>query len=280
MTDTTWHAPADLIERYAANPSWVDDARAASLEAHLIGCSTCREALDGVVGPALAQASWSGLIDVIDQPPTRSLEWLLRRFRVPETWSRLLGATPGLMFAWFAAVAAVVGFVVVLSAAADATAGFLVTAPLVPLILVAGLFAPVSDPAGETGVATPLHGFGLLARRAVIVEVTAFALLALANVALGELGAPVAAWVLPSLALSVSVVALSTWVAPEVAATVIAGAWLSGVVLVWWEGGRLVLAKSATFETPGQVLWIVLLVLATVLVVTRRERFATMEVFG
>ena len=85
---------------------------------------------------------------------------------------------------------------------------------------------------------------------------------------------------LPSLALSVSVVAFSTWVAPEVAATVIAGAWLSGVVLVWWEGGRLVLAKSATFETPGQVLWIVLLVLATVLVVTRRERFATMEVFG
>ena len=71
MTDTTWHASADLIERYAANPSWVDDARAASLEAHLIGCSTCREALDEVVGPDLARASWSGLIDVIDQPPTR-----------------------------------------------------------------------------------------------------------------------------------------------------------------------------------------------------------------
>ncbi|MGA9276704.1 MAG: hypothetical protein WBV89_07105, partial [Ilumatobacter sp.] len=117
MTDTTWHATAGLIERYAADPSAVDDARASSLEAHLVGCAACRKTLDTAVGPYVALESWSGLVDVIDRPSARSLEWVLRLMRVPEGWSRLLGATHGLTFAWLAAVAAITGLVVVLAGA-------------------------------------------------------------------------------------------------------------------------------------------------------------------
>ncbi len=281
MTDTTWHAPPSLIEQYAADPSSVDDARASSLEAHLVGCATCRDALDVTVGPIVAVESWSALVDVIDRPPERLLEWVLRRMRVPEGWSRLLGATPGLTLAWLAAVAAITGLVVVLSGANDTTGGFLVIAPLVPLVLVAGVFAPVSDPAGEAGVVTAMHGFGLVVRRAVIVGVTAFVALGLADLALGDLGAPAAAWVLPSLALSVSVIALATWVPAEVAAVALAGAWLIGVAIVWWiRDGHVEIAATPIFGVQGQMLWIALLALATVLVVTRRDRFATMEVFG
>ncbi len=281
MIDTTWHAPASLIEQYAADPSSVDDARASSLEAHLVGCAACRDALDTMVGPFVAVESWSALVDVIDRPHERLLEWGLRRMRVPEGWSRLLGATPAFTLAWLAAVAAITALIVALAGANDATGGFLVVAPLVPLVLVTGVFAPVSDPAGEAGVATAMHGFGLVVRRAVIVGVTAFVALGVADLALGDLGAPVAAWVLPSLVLSVSVIALATWIPAEVAAVVLVGAWLIGVAIVWWiRDGHVEIAATPIFGVQGQMLWIALLALAAVAVVMRRERFSTMEVFG
>nr|MBA3691651.1 zf-HC2 domain-containing protein [Actinomycetota bacterium] len=47
---TTWHADTALLAHYAADE--LDDARAYSVEAHLMACETCRTAL----GPAVSAA--------------------------------------------------------------------------------------------------------------------------------------------------------------------------------------------------------------------------------
>ena len=99
---------------------------------------------------------------------------MLGRVGFDEAAARLVAATPALRAAWLAAVALVVGVVVVACQAADSDGLFLAIAPLLPLAGVAAVFAPGTEPAGEIGSATPLMGFGLVVRRAELVLVTSF----------------------------------------------------------------------------------------------------------
>ncbi|MFN0089891.1 MAG: zf-HC2 domain-containing protein [Acidimicrobiales bacterium] len=277
MTNTDWHAPPDVLARFVHNPAALDDMTAASVEAHLVVCADCRGQLTAAVSPALVTTSWDAIADRIDQRRPALLERVLHRIGVGSGLGRLLAATPALRGAGLLAICVLAAGAGVLSLTADAEGPFLVLAPLVPLGAVAVSFAPAADPAGEAGVATPMHGAGLVIRRAIAVVGVTFGVLGAAALALPDLGPAAAAWLLPALALALGALALGTWLRVEVALAVLTGTWLLGVLSVWWIAGHDVpLVDSAAFSAAGQI---AVVAAAATIAAARRDHFATLEAF-
>ena len=273
-----WHAPPSLLARFVSDPVGLDDVTAASVESHLVACTGCRATLAAAASSSDVADSWDAIADRIDRPRPSVVEWFLDRLGVGGGFARLIGATPSLQLAGLAAIAGLAAAAAILSRHAEASGPFLVLAPLVPLAGVAATFAPAADPAGETGVATPLHGAGLALRRASVVVGAAFFLLALAGAGLPGLGLEGAGWVLPALALALGSLALGTWWRVELCVAALAATWLA----VNWsirlaEGRHLPLGDTAVFETTGQVTALAAALLATAVLTARRDRYATSE---
>ena len=280
MTDAHWHVPTALLARFADDSGAVDDITAASIDAHLLACAECRQALTAAAAPALATTSWAAIADRIDRPRSTVLERFLQRLGMGSGTTRLLAATPALQAAGLAVVAAVAVTAGVLSRTAGADGIFLVLAPLVPLAAVAASFASAADPAGEAGVGTPLHGAGLVLRRTSAILAVNLGLLGAGALVLPDLGPSAAAWVLPSLALALGALALGTWLRAEVAVAALASGWLLTVWSLWWSAGHdVAVADSATFAASGQMAALAAVAAAVVVLVARRDRFATLEVF-
>lgn len=277
MTD--WHAPPGLLARFGADPSAVDSTTAASLEAHLVGCTDCRRALGEAADPGLITASWDAIAQRIDVPREHLVLRLLDRMGVSSALARILAATPALQAAFVVTIVAVAAAATVASRTADALGPFLVIAPLAPLATVAVAFASSTDPAGEAGVATPLHGVGLVVRRAAAVLGVTFVTLGVAALALPDLGLRAAAWVLPGLALALGALAMGTWVRVEVAVPVLATAWVTAVWTVWVTGGRGPVVDTSTFAATGQAASLAAAVVAVAVLAARRDRFETLEAF-
>ena len=87
---------------------------------------------------------------------------------------------------------------------------FLVLAPMLPLAGVAAAYGQGVDPTYEVGLAAPMRSFGLLLIRAVAVLVTTTVIAGLAALALPGLQWTAAAWLLPSLGLTLASLALAT----------------------------------------------------------------------
>ena len=279
MTDQ-WHASDQLLMRFVVDPAALNGTAAASLESHLMGCDRCRSTLNDHIDDCDRAASWSSIAERIDRPRLSPVERVLVRLGVSEATARLLGATPALTAAALVAMVVVAAAIVATSRATDASGAFLVIAPLVPLVAVAAAFAPAADPAGEAGAATPLYGIGLVLRRSAVVLAAAFVTLVVADLAIGDLDAPVIAWLLPSWALAVGTLALGTWFRAEVAAGGLGFGWVVLVAVTrWLEGRPAGYAESPVFSATGQLVAVGLLAVALAVVVLRRDQFQTMEVF-
>jgi hypothetical protein len=280
MTETDWHAPAALLARFLDDPGGLDDVTAASIEAHLVACASCRQQLTAAADPLAVVAGWDVVADRIDRPRAVLVERLLHRLGIGDLYPRLLAATPGLQAAGLAAVALVAASALALSRTADAQGPFLVIAPLAPLAAVALTFGSAADPAGEAAVATPMHGAGLMVRRAVAVLTLSFVLLGAAALAVPDFGPSAAAWMLPAFALSLGSLAVATWIRVEVAVAALGTAWLLAVWSVWTFGGQTgPIADSGAFAAGGQGMAFVLAVVGAVVVGARRDHFATLEAF-
>lgn len=283
MTSSEWHVPAALLAQVLDDPRTVDDWTASSLEAHLMSCAACRRRLAVAAPPAAAEAaaaSWAAIADRIDRPRSTLVERLLHRLGVGNGIERLLTATPSLRAAGLLAVGIVALATTALSRTDQAVGPFLVLAPLLPLAAVAATFAPAADPAGEAGIGTPLHGAGLVLRRAAVVLGASFGVLEAVALALPGMGAMAAAWVLPAIALALGALALGTWLRLEVAVAVLGAGWLLTVWSVSWAvDHRTPVVDSATFSAAGQAIALAVAVAATALAAVRRDRFATLEAF-
>ena len=277
----TWHADKDLLDGYGAGK--LSLAHAASVEAHLVACAHCRAELGRTVDARRLTATWAAIETVLDAPRLGPVERLLRRVGVSPEMARLLASTPSLRTSWMAAVTLALAFAV---AAAHAGSGeravllFLVVAPLLPLAGVAAAFAPGVDPAAEVALVAPMRTFRLLLVRSVAVLVATLMLTALAAVSLPGPGWAAAAWLLPSLALVATTLALSTYLSPVTAAVGIAAVWVSGVLAseVMAAGGVAALRvggpiASAAFHTAGQVTFCLVAVVAGAVFMTRRHVF-------
>lgn len=280
MTEMDWHAPVLLLARFAADPASLEDATAASIEAHVVACSACQEHLAATADPAAIARSWDAVADRVDRPHQAAIERLLERLGLQSGIGRLLAATPALRVAGLLSVVVVAVGAAVAARAAGADGPFLVLAPLAPLAAVAVAFAPAADPAGEAAVATPMWGAGLVLRRAVAVLVSTFGVLAVASLGLPRVDAAALGWVLPGLALALVALALATWLRVETAVGVLATAWLLTVFATRWLAGRdAAFVDSATFTRTGQLVALLVAALAASLAVARRDRFATLEAF-
>jgi hypothetical protein len=265
-----WHAGPDVVEAYALGI--LDEARASSMEAHVLRCAGCRSAVAATVAPDRIAGAWAGVEERLDRSELGPIERILVRFGVPDHLARLLAATPSLRLSWFLAVVVALGFAVVAAIGSAGNGGvmvFLMAAPLVPLAGVAAAFGPGVDPTYEVGVAAPLRGHRLLLVRALAVLGTSTLLCGAASLALPGLQWTAGAWLLPAMGLSAATLAVSTVVPPIPAGAIVGGAWIAGVLLAQ----SVSQTSFAPFRAPGQVLFAAILVVSILVLSARREAF-------
>jgi class 3 adenylate cyclase len=204
---------------------------------------------------------------MIDEARTGPVEAALVRVGVPDHVARLLGATPSLRLSWLGATGAALGFSILAAYAKKDPLIFLVVAPLLPLGGVAAAFGPAVDPTYEIGQACPVPTYRVLLIRATAVLATTSVLAGLASFALPRLDWTAAAWILPSLGLTIAALALATVMAPLRAVTTVALLWVVGVV----TSEILSSVPDAAFRGPGQVAFFALVVVGAPLFAKRRE---------
>lgn len=265
-----WHAGESDLAAYAAGGT--PPVLAASLEAHLASCATCRGRLAALSDRAQVDAAWLRLADTIDRPSRRG--WLLR----PAV------ATPAMLQAALAAVF-LVGIVPLLTAAIVGDMGLvalLVVAPLAPVAAVALAYRDVADPAGEIGLATPTAGLRLVALRALLVAAVALplAFLVLTAVDVWVQDVPVRlalAWCLPGLALAaITLLAGTTRVDPLDVALTVAGGWalLVAAVVTVRRSLRPDALADLVAHPAVQSTALAVAIVAVVLTVVRRDAVA------
>jgi hypothetical protein len=246
---TVWHLGPEAIHEYARGAA--PPALAASAEAHLMRCGTCRSAITSHVDVRRAEAIWHEVVDRVDAPRRRGPERVLTRLGVSEATARLVAATPTLRGPWLLAVA---GVLALATWAAGVDERFLrmffVVAPLGPLAGVAVAFAGGLDPTREIGLAAPYSGLRLLLIRTAAVLAVTVPIVAAAGLALPGPDWP-AAWLLPTAGLTCAALALTVRLTPVVAVGVVATAWVL-VTAPTAIAGHLDLA----FGTGAQIFWL------------------------
>lgn len=265
-----WHADSALLAAY--HDQRLDAAARWSVEAHLTSCAACRRQARALVDPARLERLRAALIDAVDLPHAGMVERLLVRLGVADHTARLLAATPALRGSWLLAVAATLAFAVLAAwthSGPDANLAFLGVAPLLPLAGIAAAYGPGIDPTYEIGLAAPLPSFRLLLLRAAAVLGAATLLAAAASLALPRLGPGAAGWLLPSLGLTASSLALATTVAPLRAIGITAGAWMMAVAVTVMPPAP----SSVLFALAGQVGFAALALLGAAVLLVRRGRF-------
>ena len=262
----TWHAASETLLEYARGG--LDDPVAYSVELHLVSCGSCRTELATMSNGPRLERIWSGIASEITLPRARPMERLLRAVGVPDHVARLLAATRSLQGSWFLAIAVALAFAVIAArSGGESIVVFLIVAPMLPLAGVAAAYGPGIDPTYEIGLASPLRSFRLLLLRAVAVLATTSVLALLAALALPQIGWATVAWVLPSLGLVTSTLALSTRVGPARAAALVALIWLATTLL------GTVGAGSSVFGPPMQFGVLCLSLACAFVVGARRDAF-------
>ncbi len=262
------HIAAELLGAYVSGD--VDGAHAYSIEAHVVDCAECQASIGALVAADRLERVWADVEDRLDAPRVGALEAALRRAGVRAHLARLLVATPALRLSWLGSCALVLAFAV--WAAGQQPGGvywFLVLAPLLPLAGVAAAYGPDVDPTYEVGLAAPVDSFRLLLLRAVAVLVSTSAMVSIASLALAGQHWSAAAWLLPSLALTLASLALATRMSPIAACGSLAVVWM----LATGVGRRLTEQPLDVFAPATQVACVLLAAVAALVLTRDAERF-------
>lgn len=260
------HVEPGMLAAYAGGD--VDDAHAFSIEAHVAECAVCQAAMSHAVDPVRLERVWSDVEDRLDAPRAGRVEAVLVRIGVPGHLARLLAATPSLTLSWLAAVIVVLACGVLLAQQGErGLLAFLCGAALLPLVGVAAAFGRGLDPTYELAVAAPFSSLRLLLIRAAAVLVVTVTLAAAAALALPGFGWSAAAWLLPSLGLTIVSLALATYVAPLTAFASVSVLWIAVVLLTaFFSSDRL-----AAFGIGAQVAFVLLAGCASVVLALRQD---------
>ncbi|HEX8486988.1 MAG TPA: zf-HC2 domain-containing protein [Propionibacteriaceae bacterium] len=268
-TDTGWHADEQLLDRYLGDS--LDLAQAASLEAHLLRCDSCRRLLSGRVPPRLqarVDQAWVGIRTQVQLPPLPVPVRVLRRLGLRDDTAVLLAAARSLSTAWTLATVVVLVFaaLAVLTETNAGRAVYLIVAPLIPVAGVVAAFGSV-DPLGDLTRTTPYPPARLVLLRAGGVSVFSVPLAVGVGLLVPGTLWLAFAWLAPAIALILLVLCASTWVDPLVAGGVVALGWAALV-------GQALRAGSpvAAVEGLAQAAYLVLAVVAAVVLVLRIRR--------
>jgi hypothetical protein len=245
-----WHLDPEAIRRYAQGA--VPSDLAASAEAHLMRCATCRDEISSYVDVRRVEVIWHEVVDRVDAPRRSALERMLVRLGVGEATARLVVATPTLRGPWLLAVAGVFALAV-WTAQVDERflLLFLVIAPLGPLAGVAVAFAGGLDPTREIGLAAPYSGLRLLLIRTAAVLAVTVPIVTTVGLALPGSNWLAVAWLLPTTGLTCAALALTARMTPVVAVGVVATAWVLVSVPTTVAGGL-----DLAFGLGAQAVWL------------------------
>ena len=285
MNDTTgtdptgWHASPALLAAYAENRA--DEADSWSVEAHLIGCASCRaELATALPSDDMLMLDGSRQALLAQLPQQLSLR---RRSLSPLRWVM----QPSMVIAVVVAVAAVTLFDVVTAVSGAATGSILwLLAPAIPMVGVALAAADDDDPGWEAILAAPSAPLRLALWRTLAVLAIAVPLAALAGLARAAAGGDPgwnAAWLLPCAALTATTLAAGSYLGMERAARASVVLWCAvtlGLPLVRTGGNVMAgvnlaatpLAETAVFGAAAQPVWAAGAGIAAVILIFNRER--------
>jgi predicted anti-sigma-YlaC factor YlaD len=267
MTAIAWHPDDPALQDYVDGRT--DLVSSASVEAHLLACATCRAAVAAAVPDLRLGEVLAAVEDRLDQLDRPRLERWARRLGVAEVDARALLAAPSMRLAWFGAV---VGSVTMALLVAGSDSGqdslFLLLAPMLPALATAAAYAPGLDPAHGIAAATPYSTMRMLLLRSLAVGTTALLGTGLAALALPGHDRTAWAWLLPSLALTLLVLALSRRFGTSASALVVAGGWFWLVIGLHTRG----VEPGTALGTTGQLLSAALAALALTALVEGRHQ--------
>lgn len=232
----TWHVDTTSARRYAERR--LDPVGAASVEAHLEQCATCRDVVGGALtgdDVAVLDGVWAALTERLDEPRLGWMESVLRRVGVGDVTARVIAATGGARRSYAIAVLASLVLAIVASRSPydGVFALFLVISPLGPVVVTAAAFSMRRDPTGQLAASLPVPSLRTLLVRTVAAATPAVVLTASSVPWLLDRGWLAVGWLLPSVALVVAALALSSWMSIEAAASAVAGGWLTAVLGMW-----------------------------------------------
>lgn len=230
MTDQTtpgWHVDPEAIAAY--RDGRLGPVPAASLEAHVLRCGACREAIAAAVttddgAHAAHTARWTAVSDRIDVPARRLVD---RRW-----WVQLTVGSPLLLRSAVLLVIALAGVPLLLATESPraAAAAFWAVAPVVPLAGAALAYRREIEPAGALAAATPMASLPLLLVRSLVVFAAAAPVAALTALALPVPWHLLIGWLLPGIAFPAVVLAVGTRTDPTPVAVGLAVTWSTVVV--------------------------------------------------
>ena len=266
-----WHVSDHELERYANHT--IPTFTRASVEAHLLECDRCRSALtlmhSSPARPIDDDVMWARIADRIDV--TR------RPVRSSTTALQVSTASPLLVLATFAVAFGVIVSVAIASAAAPRASLplFVMLAPLAPLLGAVVAFQTGIDPAGQLARATPLASGRLPFLRAMLSCGAALVAVAVSSIFVPVGVGDVAVWLLPGLAFTSLVVAISTWIDPSRVALALIAGWVLAVSAWSWgsspRGSPLDLADFALERRSVQVCLIAVTVCSVAVALVRRN---------
>ncbi|HYO61187.1 MAG TPA: zf-HC2 domain-containing protein [Actinomycetota bacterium] len=265
----SWHVDDSAMRAYVGNSA--DPATAFSVEAHVLTCAECRAVVAASFDDARLAAGWTGLRRSVTAPRRSVLERALTAAGVSDETARLLEVTPSLQLSWIAALTMTVAVALALAhLSSPGATWFLIAAPILPLGGTILAYGPHVDPAYEIAAAASRSRFALLMIRTTAVLIVSGVVIGIAAAFLPEVGWRAAGWILPSLALSVDMLALST------RTTFLRAGLTFGVV---WVAGVTVLAEAAAldalWEPTAQAAFGGAALIGAVLLFASRHQFET-----
>jgi hypothetical protein len=252
----SWHIDAQSLR------SWVNGSAGAlvsvSIEQHVLHCGHCRDEVARLV-PETERPPWDDVLAAIEVPRPGPIERLLVRLGLSHSDSMVISSAPTLRVAWLLGTMGVLLFVLLAATLADAggLALFLSVAPLIPVTGVATAYGPSSDPSYETVLASPYAMVRLILLRTFSVLATSVPLVVVAGLLLPASPFVAVAWLLPAAGFIAIVLTASNWTDPTYAAAVVAGSWVTVVVLAARTGDPL-----AVFAPAAMGAYIVILTVA------------------
>jgi hypothetical protein len=270
MSDQQWHPGPGPLSAYAAGEG--DVLFAASVETHLARCKQCRDVMRSLASTAVVDRGRE-LLDIalpVSRYPLAVR--LAQRLGLRDTDALLVAESRAMSTAWVVSAMVVLAFALAASSLAtdSSEAVFLLLAPLVPVLGVSITYATTGPTLAQLAAASPYSTGRLLLLRTASVLVPCLPVCLLAGAAVRAPLWLLVAWLLPSLACALTVLALSTWVSVELSG--------AGVALVW----ALVVASGAwrhdvaqTVAADLQPIYLGLAVVAGALIAARARRHVT-----
>lgn len=261
---STEHPSDRLVRGYAHGDADLSADQTWAVEAHLERCPGCRRRLADLAAEVPAVTSLLATVRAGLEPDLDRSAPAPRRRRRAAIWAApVLGP-------WLAMVIGVSVVAVLLDRTADWTRTVptvLLLAPALPLAGVAAAWSRGLDPAFELTAVTPRAGLPLLLRR----TLTVLAVLLPVHLAAGLLtGVALAHWLLPSLALTATALALGSVIGVGRATAVLGALWTAAVLAPAVALDRAPLLQPE--RLPG---WAAVLAVGVAVILARRRAYTT-----